>query len=794
MSRRFSAWTARYAAVFVVTMSNLMLELLLTRIFSATMFYHFAFMAVSVALFGTAVGAVAVHVAPRHFRADDGGRLAARYALLYGGAVVVCTALQLRLNVTFGSSWRELVTLATLYVLIAVPFILCGIFTCLVLLGAADRVGVVYCADLLGAGAGCALFVPFMAGGEGPRLVLLLGALAVAGGAAMALAAADRVTARVATLALAVCVIAFIARLDRRTLQVQWAEGQRDGVHEFETWNAFSRLTVGPRPQRAFAWGFGTRFSGDDWEVAQKALKIDSAATTVLTAFDGDFEKVPHLRWDVTALAHAVRAHGPVLVMGVGGGRDVLTALAFGHQRVVGVEVNRDILGLLRGPFGDFTGHLGERAGVELVADEARSYLARSPERFEIIQASLVDTWAAAANGAYVLAENSLYTQQAFRLFLDHLTPDGFLSVSRWYFKTHPGETLRLVALAAAVLRERGAVPPEDHLFLARGHSVATLLVGARPLTADDLQRLHAWCVQKGFDELLHGGMPPSLWTQLAATVEPRALLRASAVDLSAPTDDRPFFFNMLRLRDAFTRSAAPLDVITGNTDAVRTLGWLFAITVVLSALFVLTPLWSRRSAGRAPPAAASRMVYFAALGVGFIMIEVSQMQRLMISLGHPVYGLTVVLVSLLVAAGLGSLWTQRAGRAGRPASWLLRALLVLLLTAIVTAAATAALAAPLVRLPSVVRIVCSVGLLGPLGFLLGMPLASGLALSAGDPDSYRALYWGVNGATSVCGSVLAMMVSLSLGITVTYGFGVLAYLLATGAAAVAFDPVSARV
>src|SRR5262249_61386663 len=127
------------------------------------------------------------------------------------------------------------------------------------------------------------------------------------------------------------------------------------------------------------------------------------------------------------------------------------------HQRVVGVEVNRDIISLLRGPYADFTGRLGQHANVQLVQDEARSYLARSRERFEVIQASLVDTWAAAASGAYVLAENALYTQQAFRLFLDRLTPDGVLSVSRWYFKAHPGETLRLVSLAAAAPRERAA-------------------------------------------------------------------------------------------------------------------------------------------------------------------------------------------------------------------------------------------------------------------------------------------------------------------------------------------------
>src|SRR5262249_52277522 len=158
------------------------------------------------------------------------------------------------------------------------------------------------------------------------------------GAGLLAVAAADRSTGVLAVLVAAGCAVTFATHLDRGALQVAWVAGQWDAHPEFEKWNAFSRLTVRERPQRAFAWGYGSRFSAADWEVDQKALRIDSAATTVLTAFNGDFSQVPHLLFDVKALVHAIRSQGPVLVMGVGGGRDVLTALAVGHQRVVGVE------------------------------------------------------------------------------------------------------------------------------------------------------------------------------------------------------------------------------------------------------------------------------------------------------------------------------------------------------------------------------------------------------------------------------------------------------------------------
>ena len=788
-------WKARYGAVFLVMMSNLMLELLLTRIFSATMWYHFAFIAVSVALFGTTVGAVIVQLFPQHFRADRAWHRAAMYALWYALSIVFCTVAQLRFDATFGSTWTQLATLAALYLLIALPFIFSGVFICLALLRAQERLGAVYCADLLGAAIGCAVFVPFMAHGEGPRAVLLLGALAAAGAGLMALSAGQRRTLVSAVAVGLAFLVAFAFRLDGGLLRIRWAKGRADHVHGFERWNAFSRITVDTWIDQPSGWGVGSRFSNAGRHVPQKFLVIDDAAATLLTGFDGNFAAVDHLKWDVTALVHSVRQNGHVLVIGVGGGRDVLTALLFGHH-VVGVEVNRDIVGLLQGPFADFTGNLGTRSDVTLVHDEARSYLAHSPQRFDVIQASLVDTWAAAANGAYVLSENALYTKQALHIFLDRLTPDGILSLSRWYFDAQPGETLRLTSLAATVLRERGVRQPREQIYLAHninpGSSVATLLVANLPFTPGELAALRESCATRGFEEILGPSHATrDTWAALTEPQEPSALLASFPVDLSAPTDDRPFFFNMLRFRDVFRRGRGQTDLIVANAEAVVTLAWLFLIVLGLSLIFIIGPLWLQRSATDHAPRAGWRFLYFASLGVGFILIELSQMQRLMIALGHPVYGLTVVLFSLLIAAGLGSLWSQRAVRRGTAAAFLRRALVLLLLVAVATLAVGSLLARPLEAAPTWVRISGSILLLVPLGFVLGIPMATGLALSDADPPRYRALYWGTNGAASVCGSVLAMMLSLAFGIAATYALGILAYLLAALSASIAFRAAS---
>jgi SAM-dependent methyltransferase len=786
----------RYAAVFLVMLSNLMFELLLTRIFSATMWYHFAFVAVSIALFGTTVGAVAVQLAPRHFAEDRSYQQASRYALLYGIAVVLCTIGLLYLRPTFGSSWQELGSLVLLYLLIALPFVLCGVFICLALVRAGDRVGSVYCADLLGAGTGCALFVAFMDHGEGPRGVLLLGAVAALGAALMAASAADRRTVAAAGLVAAACVAAFGLKLDGDALRVRWAKGRPETRPVYERWNAFSRIVVDRYSRDPFGWGLGKNAPKTLQHAQQAVLIIDSAAATVMTRFDGDLAKLEHLKWDVTALAHSIRRRGRTLVIGVGGARDVLTALAFGHQ-VVGVEVNEAIVDLLRGPFAAFTGRLDSRLDVRLVHDEARSFIARSPERYDVIQASLVDTWAAAANGAYVLSENALYTREAFGEFLDHLTPDGILTLSRWYWHSQPGETLRLTSLAASVLRERGVEEPLRHLFLARNEnllsSVATLLVGARAFDDDELAALRRWCAEKGFLEILSPGVADGgVLAELVAPRTPERLLAEYPIDLSAPTDDRPFFFNMLRLRDAFRIDRSQhADLIAANADAVVSLAWLFVIVLVLSLVFILAPLWLRRAEGGTATRAGWRFLYFASIGLGFILVELSLMQRLMIALGHPIYGLTVVLFSLLVAAGFGSLWTQRAIARGRGRAFLGRALVAALAIGVVTGLASGAFGPGMAAAPAWARLSGAVLMLVPLGFVLGVPMAAGLALSATDPAGHRALYWGTNGAASVCGSVAATMFSLALGVSGAYAIGLGAYLSAALAAVFAFRAAS---
>jgi hypothetical protein len=267
----------------------------------------------------------------------------------------------------------------------------------------------------------------------------------------------------------------------------------------------------------------------------------------------GTSGNLEHLKYDVTALVHYLRNQTSVLVIGVGGGRDILTALVFGQRHVTGVEINPDILKVLTGKFDDYAGHLQTNPAVTLVHDEARSYVARSPEKFGIIQASLIDTWAATSAGAYVLTENGLYTKEAWLTFLNHLTPDGILTMSRWYYEAQPAETLRLTALASSSLMEMGIADPRRHIIVIRKqdsseigqYSVATILVSRRPFSDDEIQRVTELSKQMEFLPVLtprYAERPE--FEAVATRAKYDELVRTYPLNIAAPTDDNTVLFS----------------------------------------------------------------------------------------------------------------------------------------------------------------------------------------------------------------------------------------------------------
>ena len=783
------ATAGTYAGLFVITLSTLMYEVLLTRIFSVTMWYHFAFVAISVALFGMTVGALLVHLLPEQFPDERTKERLSLFALLFGISIVVSFLTQLA--IPFNPEWTLLgvYSVGFTYFVTSVPFIFSGICVCLALTKFSRQVSKLYAADLVGAALGTIVLLWLLNVVDAPSAVVIIASLCCLGAVLFAYDAGTSSTMWLAA-GSAVLLLGFAVgnadgyRDQAPMLRLLWVKGEAEEPGLYEKWNSFSRITVGGDPDLPLRpiWGGMSTTLPADFRARQLNMTIDAGAGTALTGYNGDPKTIEHLKYQVVNLAHYIRRDADVLVVGVGGGGDVLAALAFDQHSVTGVEINQQILDAVNKVYGDFTGHLDRDPRVRFVTDEARSYVARSNEKWDIIQTSFIDTWAATAAGAYALSENSLYTVEAWNTFLDHLTPDGVLTFSRWYVPDRPVEVYRLTALAAKALRDRGIDDPRRHIFLARGpslySSVGTILVSPRPFSDQDVATLERVARQMQFDVAVapDRANDPTFNAILEAK-DLEDFASAYSFDISPPTDDRPFFFQMVRLQDVFNSVSASEDYLRKPTRV------LFSLTIAVLALTFLSivlplALTTKKATlrGMLP-----FFIFFSGIGLGFLLVEVSQLQRLIIFLGHPSYALSVVLFSLLLSSGIGSLATQRLGnpRPRLSALWPFVPLVALL---VAFGFATPSVIDRFESATTPVRILTATLLLVPVGFLMGMPFPIGMKMASLRPQAPTAFLWGINGAMSVCASVLAVLIAVSWGISTAFWVGCASYAIALAA------------
>lgn len=808
MNQSVTAGRATYAGLFVITMATLMYELLLTRIFSVTMWYHFAFVAVSVAMFGMTAGALAVYLMPGYFRPERAKRQMAGSALLFSATAVTSFLSHLCIPFVTVKSIVGVFSIVLTYTVLCVPFVFSGVCVCLALTRFAGQVSRLYAADLVGAAAGCILLFVALNVTDGPTAVVVVATLAAgsallflrdaagdqAGHPAPGQAAGNRALRRVSwvvCLVLAVFAAGHTWLVQRQSSLMRpiWVKGDLEPKPLYETWNSFSRITVTGNPQwqqQPIGWGVSSTLPKDR-TVRQIWLLMDGNAGTALTWFDGNPQTVDFLKYDVVNMAHYIRPDANVLVIGVGGGKDILSALQFRQKHVTGVEINGDILRALTDVFGEFTGHIDRDPRVTFVHDEARSYITRSKDRFDIIQISLIDTWAATSAGAFVLTENSLYTVEAWKTFLEHLTPTGVLAVSRWHAGNKPGEMYRLVSLATAALREAGINNPREHMIVVRNPDnqvkpgVGTMLLSKSAFTQADTATVQEICSQMAFDiTLTPAEAADPVFETLASGKDADAFLASFPINVAPPTDDNPFFFHMLRLSDMFRSLYAYQESTEFNMKAVYVLGVLLLSMLALTVLCILVPLalTTRRQtlAGQTP-----LFLFFGAIGLGFILVEISQMQRLIVFLGHPIYGLTVVLAALLLSSGIGSLLSGRIagdllGRRHLLPLW------GLLAVTVVFGILTPHVIRLLAPATTAVRIAAAVAILCPLGLFMGMPFPLGMQMAMRRSQALTPWLWGINGMTSVLGSVLAVAIALAAGISASFWTGLACYVVAAAA------------
>jgi hypothetical protein len=800
--------------VFLICSCGLMLQIVETRLISVILWYHLAFFAISMAMLGMTAGSLLIYFRPDLF---PGERLFEN--LVWIGTAfsisVVLSTMSLITTIAPSDVANTLLMTAVVWLklilILLPPYVLAGMAISLALTRSSYPIGIVYGVDLLGAASGCLIILGLMSWADAISVLFFVAAVAAVG--AVCFAIARRMSAETGPPRLAfrwlgrrgrpvIVALAFgLIAVGNAALQPTTPSHTRLAGHlgglvplmaksslEFDPpqltrWNTFSRVKVSWEIVGA-PMIYGPSPTTPAMVTSQRILDIDSSAGTLMYRFDGDLSKLDFLRYDITNLAYTVRHQGRAAVIGVGGGRDLLSAYLFGFRDVTGVELNPIFIDLLTGQFRDYN-HLADLPGVRLFVDEGRSWFARTTERFDLIEMSLVDTWAATGAGAFSLSENGLYTTQGWRHFLSALTPTGVLTVSRWFNPNDITETGRLVSLAAAALRAEGIDRPQDHLLLARSEhpGLATLIVAKSPLSTDELTRLRAQAASLQFDVVLspdHEDRSSTL-AQVIDARTPDSLATLSARmhrDLSVTTDDRPFFFNQLNALDPASVRMAALSgegILKGNLLATVTL----LVIVGFSALLVLfTMIFPALPAVRRSPVllACLGTLYFLLIGLGFMFVEIGLIQRLGTFLGHPVYALAIGLFGIILSTGIGALASERLPLDSGPRIIIWACLLGLYLLLlpfwfprVIEASEGGSL---------IVRALVALAAIGPSGVLMGFGFPTGMRLANAIDARPTPWFWAVNGAASVLAAGTAVATSVAFSINVSLWVGASCYLL----------------
>jgi hypothetical protein len=778
--------------LFLTTLSALLVEVLDTRLLSVLTWYHLSFFAVSMAMFGLAAGAVRVYLGGSQFEGEQARRQLASVSIVYALSIpilhLILVLVPLPVDLDSYEISRVAVTALLAAVLLAVPFYLAGIVIGVALTRIPSAIGVTYAVDLIGAALGCLLTVPILTYSDISTAMFAAGTFALLGALCFQVFAGPAGKVRWTALLVPVFVGGTILNgcLDYpyalRLIHEKHSWVDRHDI-QYEAWNSHSQVMLtrfenGP----PFYWGAGRM--PDGLEVETGRLFIDGSATTDVTRWDGDPASLAWVQYDVTSVPYHLRRGGAVGIIGVGGGRDVCTALWAHSRSITGIELNGILVDLQHGRLRDFT-RLASRPEVHLVHDEARSFLTRSAERFDVLQMSLVDSWASTSAGAFTLSENGLYTREAWGIFLNTLKPDGIFSTSRYFAAGRPSETSRLLALCVASLLDRGTDEPSRHIALLARHRIATLMVSPTPLAVADIERIREVAGRYQFSALALPGTPPedARLAAILASRSPQGLAEAtqsSVFDFSVPSDDCPYFFNTLKPSALLVRDwgeAESAGVIHGNRMASAALLLLLGVSAVLVLLVIFVPLALTRRRAARPPRFGAAVLYFALIGTGFMMVQIPYMQRFSVYLGHPTYAVVVILFSMILFAGIGSMLSERlplSASAALGVPLLIAAGLCLSLMLVRSVTHTT------VVYPLAVRCLIVLAFAAPVSLLLGCCFPLGMRLLGRISDTATSWMWGVNGACSVLASAAAVGLSMWVSIDASLALGALCYLLLT--------------
>ncbi len=790
-----------YFSIALTSALALAYEILLMKLFGIIQWHHFAYMIISLALLGYGASGTFIALARE--------RLLKYFPYAYVGNIVLfaissilcfIVAQQIPFN-PLELLWEhsQLFLLFGLYLLLALPFFFAANAIGLAFIRHKTDISGLYGADLFGAGLGSLgiLILLYLFFPESIlQLIALLGLLSAVIATREVMLKPNGVLLLLFSAAL--FSVLFFAR--DFTLKMNVYKDLSQTLHISgtkmieERSSPLGMISVVQSQDVPFRYVPGLSMASDAEPLQQLGVFTNGDGMSAITKYPENMQQLGYLDYQTSALAYHLGNLDKVLILGAGGGSDILQALYHETKEIDAVEIDPQMVDLIGTKYAEFAGDIYAMESVKVHTAEARGFVASSKEKYDLIQMAMVDSFGASSAGLQSLSENYLYTVEALQLYLKHLKADGYLSFTRW-LKLPPRDTLKLFATAIEALERNGVEDPKKHLILIRGLQTSTLLIKNGVFSAAEIKALKGFCDKRFFDLAYYYGLQKSETNRYNILDKPyffqstQALLenrneyyRNYKFDIRPASDDRPYFYHFFKwetLREIFTLR---------GTGGLQLLEWGYLVlvaallqAVIASIVLILLPLIRYRKAEKSKIATSKKrvLVYFFALGLGFLFLEIYFIQRFILFLSHPLYTIAVVLSSFLIFAGLGSSYSKRlaalkgyskSARYGIVGIFVFGLFYVLMLDHIFGF---------LLTQTDSIKIAASVVLIAPLAFVMGMPFPMGLSELGRHSESLIPWAWGVNGCASVISAVAATLVAIHFGFTVVMVMALLFYLVA---------------
>lgn len=779
-----------YAGIFLISMAALLLEISLTRTFSVAKWYHFAFMVVSIALLGYGASGSFLSVFPRLLTRNINQLLVVFSALFSLSCIIGFMVTNQIPFDPFGMIWipSQISSILVHYVFLAIPFFCAGVCIGAAISKMTANVSKLYFFDLVGAGMGSIMVLGVFTL-MGPRAIIVAALLGALASFLFSLGTSKKHMA--VTLVMLMLIVTLpVAAPQHFEINSSPYKGlnlalRYSGSKVLSTeWNAFSKVDVVQSDGIRYAPGLSYEYRKPVPE--QLGVMLDDDSAGAITHWDGNLSDISFTAFTPMSLAYELEDVQNALIIGSDGGLSVLTALYNNATNVTVVEQNPLIVDAVN-HFGEFAGNIYQDARVHVKVDDGRSFIRRSNTKYDVIQLSLPSNVIASSAGIYGISENYVYTTEAFEDYLAHLSPNGMLSITGWMMFP-PRQSIRTVSLAIAALERQGVDDAAAHIAAIRTWTTVTLIVKKSEFTPGDVARIKEFCNRNKFDIIYaqnitasevnyHNRFPEPYYYQAVSALlsgNRAELYDEYLFDVSPVYDDRPFFSNFFK----WSKLVGLYESMGQKWEPFFEGGFLFLLIFaqasILGAVFIFLPVYSFR---RAEPKMGGRrmLTYFFLLGMGYMFIEISLIQRFILFLGQPTYAISIVLASLLVGSGIGSLTSSRLGIEKPKALALV--IVVLSSAVLVYLIGLPYLFNMVLAQPFLTRSLVSIILLGALGFMMGMPFPLGIRITNELGSELIPWAWCSNGCASVLSSVMAVLIATSLGFSIVLIGAVIAYM-----------------